>query len=113
MGPTCQSLSLSSSCFSLCATVRSNGGEASRSSPLRVAVVEADPVFPAGVVAKSSMTPSELATCLTLLCDSSSSSPPPSVRHERLVKQLVLAGPIRESLPMDFKSIAPVAPPPP
>ena len=58
MGPTCQSLSLSSSCFSLCTTVRSNGGEASQSSPLRVAVVEADPVFPAGVVAKSSTTPS-------------------------------------------------------
>ena len=77
--------------------------------PLCVAVVEDDPVFPAGVVAKSSTTPSELATCLTLLCDSSSSSPPPSVRHERLVKQLALAGPIRKLFSMDPKSTSPEA----
>ena len=108
MAPTCHSLSLSSPC-SPCAARRSNGADAPEASPLRVAVVEADPVFPASVVAKSSMTPSELTTCLTLLCDSSSSSPPPSVRHERLVKQLALAGPIRKLFSMDPKSTSPEA----
>ena len=55
----------------------------------------------------------ELANCLAPSCASSSSSPPPSVRHERHLTLLAFAGRFRESLPMDFKSIAPVAPSPP
>jgi len=79
-----------------------------------LAVVEADPGFPAvGDAAKSPTTSPELATCLHSRSRSRSSPSPPCVRHERLLKLLAFVGPIRELLSMDPKSIAPVAPPPP
>jgi len=56
VGPTCHSLTLPFPCAAQCAVMKT---EVSRSStPLCVAVVEGDPVFPAGDVAKSSTTPS-------------------------------------------------------
>ena len=56
MAPTCQSLSLSSPCATQFAVWRRRPPEAPRFCG--IAVVEDDPVFPAGVVAKSSTTPS-------------------------------------------------------
>jgi len=53
--------------------------------------------------------PSELATCLTPVYVSLSSPSPPWVRHGRRLKQLALAGPIREFPSMDPKSTSPEA----
>ena len=79
-----------------------------------LAVVEADPGFPAVERRQVDHAPlPELATCLTLLCDLSSSSSPLSVRHERHLEQLALAAPIRELLSVDSKSTSPEPPSPP
>ena len=108
MDPTCHTLTLPSPCAAPSAVMEA---EAFPKLPrCVVAVVEADPVFPAVERRQVDHAPlPELATCLTSLCDSSSSSPPPSVRHERLVKQLALAGPIRKLFSMDPKSTSPEA----
>ena len=82
MAPTCQSLPPLSHTSS-CAARRSNGADASR-SPHRcvVAVVEADPGFPAvGDAAKSPTTSPELATCLHSRSRSRSSPSRSSARH--------------------------------
>ena len=55
MAPTCHTITLPSPCAAQGAVWRPRSPEA---PPLCVAVVEDDPVFPAGVVAKSSTTPS-------------------------------------------------------
>ena len=106
MGPTCHSLSLSSPCFSLCRTVR--GMALGGLTKLPRCALPSWRTIPFSRPVSSPSRPRrlpELATCLTSLCDSSSSSPPPSVRHERLVKQLALAGPIRKLFSMDPKSV--------
>ena len=55
----------------------------------------------------------ELATYITFVYASPSSSSPSSVRHERRLKLLALTGPIRELLSIDSKSTSPKATPPP
>ena len=84
MAPTCQSLSLSSPCFSLCCTVRSNGAPSSPEAPTampcrrggrsRFPGRRASPSRPRRLP--------ELATCLHSRSRSPSSSSPSSVRHE-------------------------------
>ena len=107
-------LSFSHPLFSMCRTVGGMEAEVSRSSPpLCVAVVEGDPVFPAVGRRQVDHAPlPELATCLTSVYASPSSSSPSSVRHERRLKLFALAGPIRELLSIDSKSTSPEAPPP-
>ena len=75
--------------------------------PAVLAVVEADPGFPAvGDTAKSPTTSPELATCLDSRSRSRSAPSPPCIRHGRRLKQFALAGPIRELRSTEFKSTA-------
>ena len=103
MGPTYHSLTLSSPCAAQCAVM---AADASRSStPLCIAVVEGDPVFSAVGRRQVDHAPlPELATCLTSVYASPSSSSPSSVRHGRRLKLPALAGPIRELLSIAPKS---------
>ena len=107
MGPTCHSLTLPSPCAAQFAVMKT---EVSRSStPLCVAVVEGDPVFPAGDVAKSTtpLFPSSPPASLPFLSLSFLSSP------WTAFEQLALAGPIRELLFISPKSTVPEVPPRP
>ena len=81
MAPTCHSLSHTSPCAAQCAVM---AADASRSStPFCIAVVEGDPVFSAVGRRQVDHAPlPELATCLTSVYASPSSSSPSSVRHE-------------------------------
>ena len=107
VGPTCQSLSLSSHYFSLCATVRSNGGEASRSLP-PPCVSSWRPI----PVSRPSVTPPsrprrlpELATCLTAFCALGSFPSTSLGRHGHRVSELTVSS--------RFASYSPWIPNPP
>ena len=111
MDPTCHTLTLPSPCAAPSAVMEADAFP--KLPRCVVAVVEADPVFPAverRQVAHDAF-PSSPPASLPFTPFRSSPSPP-CVRHERLLKLLAFVGPIRELRSTNSKFISPEAPTP-